>query len=186
MKSTRRSGDGLRRRQMGGSCFLPCFWHSTFIPIFMLRNHGQLKKQNCTLLCKSVLCTLTPFIVLDFRISVFCPTGTNPVFSLHGSFISLVLVHSPRGVHHVSIWCQDSQGKVAVQSLSHIWLFATPRTTACQAFLSCTISLSLLKLVSIGEVRGAHMLWVYEGLCVCLGTGCEHTICQRLMCCEKD
>ena len=35
------------------------------------------------------------------------------------------------------------------QLLSCIWLFATPRTAACQASLSFTISWSLLKLMSI-------------------------------------
>ena len=38
---------------------------------------------------------------------------------------------------------------VAVQALSHVWLFVTPCTTAPQASLSSTISLSLLKLMSI-------------------------------------
>ena len=33
------------------------------------------------------------------------------------------------------------------QSLSHVWLFATPWTTACQASLSFTVSWSLLKLM---------------------------------------
>ena len=37
----------------------------------------------------------------------------------------------------------------SVQSLSHVWLFATPRTTAHQASLSITHSWSLLKLMSI-------------------------------------
>ena len=37
----------------------------------------------------------------------------------------------------------------SVQLLSHVWLFATPWTAACQASLSITNSLSLLKLVSI-------------------------------------
>ena len=36
-----------------------------------------------------------------------------------------------------------------VQSLSHVCLFGTPRTAACQASLSFTISQSLLKLTSI-------------------------------------
>jgi len=40
----------------------------------------------------------------------------------------------------------------SVQSLSHIWLFATPWTTACQASLSITNSWSLLKLMSIESV----------------------------------
>ena len=36
-----------------------------------------------------------------------------------------------------------------VSSLSCVWLFATPRTVACQASLSFTISYILLKLMSI-------------------------------------
>ena len=36
-----------------------------------------------------------------------------------------------------------------VQSLSHVWLFATPWTAACQASLSITNSQSLLKFTSI-------------------------------------
>ena len=39
--------------------------------------------------------------------------------------------------------------KIVVQSLSRIWLFVTPWTAAHQASLSFTISLSLLKLLSI-------------------------------------
>ena len=38
---------------------------------------------------------------------------------------------------------------VAVQSLSHVPLFVTPWTAACQASLSFTISRSLFKLMSI-------------------------------------
>ena len=41
---------------------------------------------------------------------------------------------------------------VVVQSVSSIQLFATPWTTACQAYLSFTISQSLLKLISIESV----------------------------------
>ena len=40
----------------------------------------------------------------------------------------------------------------SVQLLSHVWLFATPWTVARQAFLSFTISQSLLKLKSIESV----------------------------------
>ena len=40
----------------------------------------------------------------------------------------------------------------SVQSLSHIRLFATPWTAACQASLSITNSWSLLKLMSIESV----------------------------------
>ena len=46
-----------------------------------------------------------------------------------------------------------------VQSLSHVWLFATPWTAACQASLSFPISLSLLKLMSIESVMpSSHLI----------------------------
>ena len=38
---------------------------------------------------------------------------------------------------------------VVVQLLSHVWLFVTPWTAACQTSLSLTISWSLLRLMSI-------------------------------------
>ena len=42
---------------------------------------------------------------------------------------------------------------VVVQSLSCVWLFATPWTAACQAPLSFTIFQSLVKLMSIESVK---------------------------------
>ena len=45
-----------------------------------------------------------------------------------------------------------------VQSLSHVRLFATPWTAACQASLSFTISRSLLKLISIESVMPSNHL----------------------------
>ena len=42
--------------------------------------------------------------------------------------------------------------KVKVKSLSHVWLFATPWTTAYQAPLSFTVSWSLLKFMAIESV----------------------------------
>ena len=47
---------------------------------------------------------------------------------------------------------------VVVQSLSHVRLFATPWTAAHQAPLSCTISWSLLKFVSIESVMLSNHL----------------------------
>ena len=47
---------------------------------------------------------------------------------------------------------------VVVQSLSCVWLFGTPRTTARQASLSFTISQSLLKLMSIESVMPCNHL----------------------------
>ena len=43
----------------------------------------------------------------------------------------------------------SSLSVILVQSLSHVWLFATPWTAACQASLSITNSQSLLRLMSI-------------------------------------
>ena len=48
--------------------------------------------------------------------------------------------------------------KESVQSLSCVWLFATPWTTACQASLSITNSQSLLKLTSIESVMPSNHL----------------------------
>ena len=48
----------------------------------------------------------------------------------------------------------------SVQSLSRIWLFATPWTAACQASLSITISQSLLKLISIELVMPSNHLFL--------------------------
>ena len=47
---------------------------------------------------------------------------------------------------------------VAVQSLCHVWLLATPRTTAHQASLFFTISWSLLKLMSIESIMPSNHL----------------------------
>ena len=48
--------------------------------------------------------------------------------------------------------------KASFQSLSHVWLFATPWTTARQASLSITNSWSLLKLMSIESVMPSNHL----------------------------
>ena len=48
--------------------------------------------------------------------------------------------------------------KVVVQSLSHVQLFVTPWTAACQAFLSITNSWSLLKLMSTESVMPSNHL----------------------------
>ena len=47
---------------------------------------------------------------------------------------------------------------VVVQSLSCVRLFVTPWSTACQAYLSFTISQNLLKLISIESVMASNHL----------------------------
>ena len=57
------------------------------------------------------------------------------------------------------VWISGLELKVVVaESLSHVWLFATPWTAACQASLSLTIFLSMLKLRSIESVMPANHL----------------------------
>ena len=55
-----------------------------------------------------------------------------------------------------------------VQSLSHVQLFVTPQTVACQASLSFTISQSLLKLMSIESVMPSNHLILCRPLSSCL------------------
>jgi len=50
---------------------------------------------------------------------------------------------------------------VVVWSLGCLWLFATPWTAAHQASLSCTISQSLLKLMSIESMMPSNHLILY-------------------------
>ena len=52
----------------------------------------------------------------------------------------------------------QSSDIISVQSLSCVWLFATPWTAACQANLSITNSQSLLKLRSIESVMLSNHL----------------------------
>ena len=48
--------------------------------------------------------------------------------------------------------------EISVQSLSRVWLFSIPWTTACRASLSITNSLSLLKLMFIESVMSSNHL----------------------------
>ena len=54
------------------------------------------------------------------------------------------------------IWCPHQFS--SVQSLSRVWLFATPWTATCQASLSITNSWSLLKLMPIESVMPSNHL----------------------------
>ena len=54
-------------------------------------------------------------------------------------------------------WYSDYQF-ISVQSLSHVWLFGTPWTAACQASLAFTISWSLPRFMSIESVMPSNHL----------------------------
>ena len=56
------------------------------------------------------------------------------------------------------LWEGRAFGFVLVQSLSHVWIFATTWTAACQASLSITISWSLLRLMCIESVMPSNHL----------------------------
>ena len=60
----------------------------------------------------------------------------------------------------VRMWRQQLAANIlsSVQLLSHVWLFETPWTAACQASLSITCSRSFLKLMSIESVMPSNHL----------------------------
>ena len=63
---------------------------------------------------------------------------------------------------HGSVPKDSRHEEHSVQSLSHVWLFATPWPAARQAFLSITNSWSLLKLMSIELVMPSnHLILCY-------------------------
>ena len=70
-----------------------------------------------------------------------------------------------RGLNQVKfLWIREREvmekrpvfGFSLVQLLSHVWLFTTPWTAACQASLSITNSQSLFKLISIELVMPSN------------------------------
>ena len=61
--------------------------------------------------------------------------------------------------HYINfLWASFPFQFSSTQSLSHVWLFATPWTAAHQAYLSITNSQSLLKLMSIELVMLSNYL----------------------------
>ena len=60
--------------------------------------------------------------------------------------------------YYVDGGCLSGASSSSVQSLSHVWLFATPWTAARQGSLSITSSRSLLKLMSITSVMPSNHL----------------------------
>ena len=67
--------------------------------------------------------------------------------------VSLLLYNELNVLHYLEILCISS-----VQSLSHVQLFATPRTAACQDSLCITDSWSSPKLKSIESVMPSNHL----------------------------
>ena len=98
-----------------------------------------------------------PKVGCHFLLQGIFPTqGLNPClftsFGLAGEFFTSSVTWE---AHHAS--CFFFFGYFS-QSLSHVQLFATPWTAACQASLSFTISQSLLKFMSIESVMPSRHL----------------------------
>ena len=85
---------------------------------------------------------------LTFQVYAAC------IFLLKASLIFILLIAEKIFFFHFDLLLLF----VVVQSLSCVWLFATPWTAACQASLSFIISLTLLKLMSIKTVMPYNLL----------------------------
>ena len=88
----------------------------------------------------------------DAMILVFWMLSFKPAFSL-SSFTLIKKLFSSSWLFTIWVVLFSS-----VQLLSHVWLFATPRTAAHQGSLSITNSWSLLKLMSIELVISSNHL----------------------------
>ena len=120
----------------------------------------------------------TPWTV---ALQAFCPRdfpGKNTRVGCHFLLQGIELV-SP--AWQADFFTTESPGKpwhiigtsninwiVVVQLLRHVGLFATPWTAACQASLSFTISLSLLKVMSTESVMPSNHLFLSCSLLLCL------------------
>ena len=115
--------------------FSGCFRDLLFITNF------QQFEYECALDFFSSLSSLLNF--LDMCIYSFLSNLENVLSLLLKIFLHSSPSHSPPTLY---------SNVFLFQLLSRVWLSAIPRTAACQASLSFTVSLSLLKLVSIEPV----------------------------------
>ena len=105
-----------------------------------------------------------PYVTTGKTIALTRETFVRKVMSLLFNMLPrLVIAFLPRRKGLLISWLQSSSAVIfsSVQSLSRVWLFATPWTAAHQAPLFITISLSLLKLMSIESVMSSNhlILW---------------------------
>ena len=147
------------------------------LPILLFSSislHWSLKKAlvsllailwNCTFRCLSFLFSFAFKLHFFSQLFVRPPQTTTLSFCISFSWgwswsLPPVQCHKPLPIILQALYQTHSLECIchfycisSVQSLSHVWLFATPWITARQASLSITNSWSLVKLMSIGLVR---------------------------------
>ena len=89
------------------------------------------------------------FSITFGQITYICFINNQPQFFRHSPFAS---------AYYIFDFLQPSTVLLVVQLSSRVWLFATPRTAARQAFLSPIISWSLPNFVSIELVMPSNHL----------------------------
>ena len=99
--------------------------------------------------------------------AVLVSSGQQSESAIHGHISTLFKILSPYTkpklltINLSSLEWQSGAFYDSVQSLSHVRLFVIPWTAACQAFLSFTISWSLLKFTSVELVMpSSHLIFV--------------------------
>ena len=107
-----------------------------------------------------VLAVMSLFCLQGWLLITFCHPKPTQFYILPMERITLLLLPTWKVPWYFpfSLFILGLLIVVAVQSLSHIWLFVTPWTTARQASLSSTICQSLLKFMSIESVMPSNHL----------------------------
>ena len=106
--------------------------------------------------CTTRILLLQPFAKLDCSLVVRAEHWAGPqgnIHTAHSSIQSLAYISQS--------WVPLREAPLSeslVQSLSHVWLFETPWTAACQASLCITNFQSLLKFMSIKSVMPSNHL----------------------------
>jgi len=99
--------------------------------------------------------------------SLWSSTSPHPhkTLKLHERLDPSLESHTHTHTHNIqaSLGC-CRVASIVVQSLSCVWLFATPWTAVCQAFLSFTMSRSLLKLMCTESVMASNHLILFHPL----------------------
>ena len=127
-------------------------WYTYTIEYYSAIKRSEVQ-QDSTFSCLKYLFKVRHSLVF---LSVFTGTRNNTYGYM------LCTRHCVQGIKLIALMnCHRSSNRdivVVTQSLSHVQLFATPWTAACQAFLSFTISQSLLKLTFVESVMPSNHL----------------------------